>query len=318
MFSWKEFKEGKIAVHCDTEEKANVFLKGCDKQKIIWARNDKCAMCNNWAYYCEETCYCCFSDYGKLGYSPRTFYESKGIKTIDWRIKGEQQMKYKIGDKVKVKENLVVDKEYGDNAFIEEMEKDKFITIKKYCGNQYKVEENEFTYTDEMLDGLATDYPEIYITTDGKTTTAIKTLNGKVVKTSTAKCCPEDEFNFDKGAKLALERLNTEEPEKPKFVPHIEYLTGDRCGDIGEKTEQTAIFGENLYVGDVVELYVAASNEIYGNRIVAKGKDKSFIMGVKGCNFKNGISDDWRIRKVKSFKDLKDREIIDSIKVVLK
>ena len=60
---------------------------------------------------------------------------------------------------------------------------------------------------------------KIVITTDGKTTTAKLYEDGKSVKTATAKCAPEDTFDFGVGAKLALERLTatekpTEEPPK--------------------------------------------------------------------------------------------------------
>lgn len=36
-------------------------------------------------------------------------------------------------------------------------------------------------------------------------------------KTGVAKCNPADEFDFNTGAKLALERLINPEPEKPKY-----------------------------------------------------------------------------------------------------
>lgn len=58
---------------------------------------------------------------------------------------------------------------------------------------------------------------KIVITTDGTTTTA-KMYDGKqVVKTATAKCNPDDEFDFKKGAAIAFDRLVEKEPEKPKF-----------------------------------------------------------------------------------------------------
>ena len=35
-FNWEDFKNGKIAVHCDTEEKAKDFVKECYKYGIKW------------------------------------------------------------------------------------------------------------------------------------------------------------------------------------------------------------------------------------------------------------------------------------------
>lgn len=55
---------------------------------------------------------------------------------------------------------------------------------------------------------------KIVITTDGKTTTA-KMYDGKeVVKTAIAKCSPEDEFDFETGAKIAFDRLFVKPEEK--------------------------------------------------------------------------------------------------------
>lgn len=75
---------------------------------------------------------------------------------------------------------------------------------------------------------------KIIITTDG-TTTMAKMYDGKqVVKTATAKCNPDDEFDFKKGAVIAFDRLVKEEPKKPNFkvgdfvrikgVTHLHYF----------------------------------------------------------------------------------------------
>lgn len=54
---------------------------------------------------------------------------------------------------------------------------------------------------------LVPDKDKIVITTDGKTTTATKYYSdGKKVK-ATARCAPEDTFDFNVGAELAMERL---------------------------------------------------------------------------------------------------------------
>lgn len=55
---------------------------------------------------------------------------------------------------------------------------------------------------------------KVVITHDGKTTTAKLYKGEKEVKTATAKCAPDDTFDFMVGAKLAMERLS--EPVKPK------------------------------------------------------------------------------------------------------
>jgi len=118
---------------------------------------------------------------------------------------------------------------------------------------------------------------------------------------------------------VVLEGYAPPKEVKKEFIPHLEYPTGTHCGNIGEETIQTAFGGEKLYVGDCVSLYNTTTQKTNGIYIVAKDNvnPKGFIMGVASNIFKNGISHDWQIQKVKSFKDLKHNEFIDGIKVVL-
>ena len=70
------------------------------------------------------------------------------------------------------------------------------------CGG----EDREFTLKEEYFD-LVEDKQKIVITTDGKTTTAVL-YNGKQrIKDAKAVCAPDDEFDFNKGAAIAFERL---------------------------------------------------------------------------------------------------------------
>lgn len=77
---------------------------------------------------------------------------------------------------------------------------------------------------------------EIHITTDGKTTYAVLKQNGKVLSRSEAKCHPDDKFDFETDAKIALDRLEikkeVKQPENP-FKP----------GDIVECIYDFKVFG---------------------------------------------------------------------------
>ena len=67
-------------------------------------------------------------------------------------------MKYKVGDKVKVREDLEVDKRYGTEEFIEEMEeyKGKIVTIDTVNEDDYYIEEDKqsWSWTEEMLEDV--------------------------------------------------------------------------------------------------------------------------------------------------------------------
>lgn len=65
--------------------------------------------------------------------------------------------------------------------------------------------------------------PVIVITSDGKTTTAIKRLGKKVIHTATAVCSDNDTFDFNTGAELAFKRLCETEMPAPK---EPEYYSG--------------------------------------------------------------------------------------------
>ena len=60
---------------------------------------------------------------------------------------------------------------------------------------------------------------EIHITTDGKTTYAVLKQNGKVLSRSEAKCHPDDKFDFETGAKIALDRLEIKKEIKQSENP---------------------------------------------------------------------------------------------------
>lgn len=133
-------------------------------------------------------------------------------------------MKYKIGDKVRVRDDLRLEEVYKmdngtdyDSVVFEMLKlKGKEVTILTYTdSSKYLISEDGgcWNWTDEMFLGLAVSRPKIVITTDGKTTTAKMYEGKKVLKTAKSQCSPKDTFDFSVGAKLALERVIEKEPK---------------------------------------------------------------------------------------------------------
>ena len=67
-------------------------------------------------------------------------------------------MKYKVGDKVKVREDLEIGKSYDKKVFVDDMEKYKgqIVTIKVVGDDNYRIEEDnqDWWWTDEMLEDI--------------------------------------------------------------------------------------------------------------------------------------------------------------------
>ena len=121
-------------------------------------------------------------------------------------------MKYKVGDKVKIRKDLKVGEIYGGCRFASGMQKlvgkiacIEVISKRAEC---YRIDSNHFLWTDEMFEGKVK--YSINISTDGNKVIAINEETGK---NGVARCHPDDEFNFYTGAKIALARL--EEAETP-------------------------------------------------------------------------------------------------------
>ena len=90
-------------------------------------------------------------------------------------------MKYKVGDKVKVRSDLRVGKSYGEHAFVHDMFKfrGKIVTIESVWKQGYRIEEDTYWWTDEMLEPVEEMSAE----------EAIK-LSGKMCSSSACYECP--------------------------------------------------------------------------------------------------------------------------------
>lgn len=94
---------------------------------------------------------------------------------------------------------------------------------------------------------------KIVITHDGKTTTATMYREDGSKEVATAKCCPEDTFDFNVGAKLAMERLIK------KVEPVTEWRVVDRKPRVGDYIRLKVRDYNFDHIGDILK--VDAVNE---------------------------------------------------------
>lgn len=210
-------------------------------------------------------------------------------------------MRFKVGQIYKVGESRF---EGGNIIEITNVGGDNILykTLKgKTAGVSWFDKNSPFAKSLKLINGYEN---KIVITTDGVTTTA-KMYDGKnVVKTATAKCSPDDEFNFETGAKIAFDRLIL---AKGKTL-HLMYGSDDH-GEVGKPTELKDINGKRLYIGDVVELFNEELSSC-GKRFIANSSEYGdFVMGIacdSGTKYNHGkITGGWEIIKRKSYKDCK-------------
>lgn len=165
-----------------------------------------------------------------------------------WKFTDEMlepiDFKYKVGDIVGVKENLVPNTIYGDSVFVDGM--------KKYCGNKFVIRECNnrmgqkvyylkhicdsveivYNFSEEMLEPddnktkhvnvLQGDVPiKTIIGNNNTIVTMLKDNDGKVIARGKAKCMAEDTFNLPFGVLLSMIRC---------FKHYGKYLNAEQYG----------------------------------------------------------------------------------------
>lgn len=104
---------------------------------------------------------------------------------------------------------------------------------------------------------------QILIDCDGTTTTATMTINGREVKTATARRNPEDKFNWRKGAELAFDRLWGSQRKAEKKPEVREVKRWANPGEYIKIVDAESECAENYHNGDVllvVEYYEGRCN----------------------------------------------------------
>jgi hypothetical protein len=124
-------------------------------------------------------------------------------------------MKYKVGDKVRIRRDLEIGQLYDGCLCTRGMQDlaGKVVCItevhKIYGNHRYSIASSSWYWTDEMFEEVNEEMNK-HVTIDVGGNKVIARCNGK---TGVARCHPDDDFDFYTGAKIALERL--EDAEKP-------------------------------------------------------------------------------------------------------
>ena len=140
-FNWEDFKNGKIAVHCDTEKEAKKFIKQCYKHGIKWHYGDE----NNthWEDADEKIYYECDCEY--------IYYAHYG--NFDWKSNGVTVVEYKEDNKMELKEGMIIECRNGYRYLLKE-QRGKLIgsNFNGWIKLSYDEELNENEYFDEEYD----------------------------------------------------------------------------------------------------------------------------------------------------------------------
>lgn len=164
-------------------------------------------------------------------------------------------LKYKVGDKVKIRKDLKIGSVYGSCYVTQEMHDlggaiVRIIEANEYSG-EYRIDSFGCYWTDEMFEDVDMEVQKmnkrVVIDVDGN-----KVIARCSDKYGVARCHPDDDFDFYTGAQIALKRL--EEAEKPYgwLKAGMQYFVPDT-------------YCKNLYYN------LTYKADIWGKRVIERG-----------------------------------------------
>lgn len=130
-------------------------------------------------------------------------------------------MKFKVGDKVRVKNGLIGGNYYDGTYFNEAME--------KLCGKIFVIERVElksfyflndgmgWCFNEAMLEPVEEEVPEKLVIYRNGNKTIAKYYKGDKTFEAEAKCSPEDEYDFKTGTELAMNRVMDKAKEEDEY-----------------------------------------------------------------------------------------------------
>nr|DAF83359.1 MAG TPA: hypothetical protein [Caudoviricetes sp.] len=155
-------------------------------------------------------------------------------------------MKYKVGDRVRIKTGLKSQTRSGVrlNPKMRKWE-GKVMTIESVSNDLYRMLEDigepctglGWAWGEDWIEGRANDF-KIVITTEGDSVLARLYEGKKVLEEAKATCSKDDKFVFGTGAQLAFDRLLGNEPKKEEWftgkMVRVHDLTLADCSSKGK------------------------------------------------------------------------------------
>lgn len=210
----REFLAGKIGIRCDTKGEYDRLMRMCEAEGLLWnggerpcenspvsdvasQRAIKLATNSSWhkgAIYFRNANESLNDGIEDAPFSALCAEPEKPAAPYDGRGK------HKVGDLFEV----VLDGAFNPGDIVRLSYDDK-----SECPEFERVSDGKqhFCFWHKVKPAPAPTTRKIIITTDGTTTTA-RLMEGKTtLRTATATCSPSDTFDFDKGARLAFDRL---------------------------------------------------------------------------------------------------------------
>ncbi len=148
QFDWEKFKNGNIAVHCETKEEAEDFCKKMHEQGMKWRNGTTYLGRTKFDSYFDQMCY-----YGDVEYSRLKYAKEKGYEILEWSdymqteftkadLKDGMVVEYKDGRRRLVVAGMLIGKDgfLTLDSFRENLESVNF-TAEHTIAKVYKVEE---------------------------------------------------------------------------------------------------------------------------------------------------------------------------------
>lgn len=133
---------------------------------------------------------------------------------------------YKVGDKVKVRSDLRVGKSYGEHAFVHDMFKfrGKIVTIESVWKQGYRIEEDAYWWTDEMLEPVEEMSAEEAIGLYAKMCKDNNCYACPVYEKSGECGCEEFAINHPEEVIESLKQWKAEHEKKPIETENVVYI----------------------------------------------------------------------------------------------